>query len=726
MAAKIEDGKYTLDIPLDASSVEKLEGGGAVKVAVSSARGAIQSQIVKLDGKGGGRAAFGFREMPGAVKVILGPPDATDDEMLGLQTITVDVPARWWKEKPKLELPAVKITTHYWHFWLRWCRIFTISGVVRCPDGRPVPGAKVCAYDVDWLWWWSSKQLIKCAVTDADGAFSMKFRWCCGFWPWWWWRTRHWQLDPLLVDQIGPVLQRNPKLPGLLRPHVLPSAAGFGKILGQDAMPLGRADAIDPAVFTNIREKLVSALPAAPELEKLRIWPWWPWRAWADCAPDVIFKVTQDCADTPGHVILDETLWQTRWDISTDTNVLLVTNEAACCAPPPNSCLDGNCMSFTQVCSDTLDNIGGNPGLSSGVPAALIGYQGPGDPGSLSDRPFAGVVTISGTMDCLDGVDYYELEWAASNAGPWNTMPPPANGDIGRTYIRFVPFGFVGVNFSAAAPIDGRHVYETLQHYEDANPPPDWGANRIWLGGSRDILINWQTLNTFPDGLYYLRVRGWDINGSGQLVNDRILKICDSGQEAMLALRLNNRAPLVGPPDLHGNPCGTGTVHTCTDQPDTAFISVAIRKGDGSVVPLGSCGNSGVEKGDTLVIDFVAHDPDGHLYAYDIGAHYDVNLVNDLLAIGMLSPSPVVVPGVPAAAQAGPAYADALLQGAARPVWNGGVIRLEVPATGQGGAFPYTCCYILKLNAYKRTIVDCGYSVFGHWNTSEYSFTITV
>jgi hypothetical protein len=726
MATKIEDFKFQLTVPLDASKVEKLEAGGAVKVAVSGARGAMQSQIVKLDGKGGGKAVFGFNDMPGGAQVILGPPDATDAELLGLQTITVDVPARSWKLKPRFELPAVQITTHYWHFWLRWCRIFTITGVVRCPDGRPVPGAKVCAYDVDWLWWWSSKQLIQCDVTDANGAFTLKFRWCCGFWPWWWWKTRYWQLDPLLVDHIGPVLQKDPKLPRLLRPDVVPSIAEFSKLLGQGAAPLAKGEALDPGVFSTIREKLAAALPASQELEKLRIWPWYPWRAWADCAPDVIFRVTQECADTEGHVILDETLWQTRWDIGTNTNVLLVANESACCAPPRNNCEDGNCMSFTQVCSDTLDNIGGNPGLSSGVPAALVGYQGPGDPGSLSDRPFAGVVTISGTADCMDEVDYYEFEWATSNAGPWNTMPPAANGDVGRTYLRFMPFGFIGETFSATIPVDGRHVYETVQHFEDTHPPADWGGNRLWLGSSRDILINWQTLNNFPDGLYYLRVRGWDIDGAGKLIKDRILQICGNKADAVLALRLNNRLPLVGPPDLHGNPCGSGTVHTCTNQPDTAFISVAIRKSDGSTVALGSCGNSSVKEGDTLVIDFVAHDPDGHLYGFDIGVHYDVNLVNDLLAIGTLTPSPIVVPGVPAAAQTGPAYANALMQGAVRPVWNGGAIRLEVPATGPGGAFPYTCCYGLKLNAYKRTIVDCGYSVFGHWNTSEYSFTIMV
>ena len=39
------------------------------------------------------------------------------------------------------------------------------------------------------------------------------------------------------------------------------------------------------------------------------------------------------------------------------------------------------------------------------------------------------------------------------------------------------------------------------------------------------------------------------------------------------------------------------------------------------------------------------------------------------------------------------------------PVWSGGSIRLTVPATS---AFPINCAYLLQLNVYKRTIVDCA------------------
>ena len=120
--------------------------------------------------------------------VIVGPDDATDDELIGLQTINVDVPARRWGGKQELVLPAIQITPYYWFWWLRWCRTFTIRGTLRCPDGSPVPGAVVCAYDVDAWWWWWSRQQVGCATTDANGSFTMRFRWCCGWWPWWWWR----------------------------------------------------------------------------------------------------------------------------------------------------------------------------------------------------------------------------------------------------------------------------------------------------------------------------------------------------------------------------------------------------------------------------------------------------------------------------------------------------------------------------------------------------------
>jgi hypothetical protein len=61
------------------------------------------------------------------------------------------------------------------------------------------------------------------------------------------------------------------------------------------------------------------------------------------------------------------------------------------------------------------------------------------------------------------------------------------------------------------------------------------------------------------------------------------------------------------------------------------------------------------------------------------------------------------------------------LQGATRPHWAGGCIRLTIPDLKK--AFPKTCCYQLELRAYKRTIVSC---YTGYDNLSEYSFMVVV
>ena len=155
---------------------------------------------------------------------------------------------------------------------------------------------------------------------------------------------------------------------------------------------------------------------------------------------------------------------------------------------------------------------------------------------------------------------------------------------------------------------------------------------------------------------------------------------------------------------------------------------------DNTEESVSACGNTKVIDTDWLQIDFVAYDKAGHLSRYTLQADYDVNLSNDLLALGgTLTPSPVVVPWAPAAVQVGPTYADARsgalppYGGATAPTWTGGAIRLKVKATGTGGAFPYTCCYQLQLRSHKRTIVNCDdWDDWGHINYTEYSFNVVV
>jgi hypothetical protein len=270
MARKEETGEFRLDVPLDASGIEDFKPEQPVKVLALAGDRPLASQTVKLDAKGHGTARLTLSERPGALRVIVGPHDASDEELAGLQTINVNVSARQWLGKRELQLTPVLIPPYYWHWWFIWCRTFTIRGVVRCPDGSPVPGAKVCAYDVDWIWKWVSKQIIKCTTTDANGAFEMKFRWCCGWWPWWWWRLRYWQFEPLLAQRINPILQRDPRLAALVEDSPQPSLAAFASVLSDEGVLTDPAStAVDPAALSGLRDKLLKRLPTAVELERL-------------------------------------------------------------------------------------------------------------------------------------------------------------------------------------------------------------------------------------------------------------------------------------------------------------------------------------------------------------------------------------------------------------------------------------------------------------------------
>ena len=712
---------YKLEVPLSASEIEDFKSDQPLKVVAQDRKGTFHSKAVQLDARGGGAATFAFEQNPGALSLAVGPADATDEELFALQTIRLDLPASRWKER-EIKLPAVRISAFYWHWWRRWCRKITIRGRVLCPDGSPVPGAKVCAFDVDWWWWWLSKQQIGCATTDANGAFEISFKWCCGWWPFWWWSRRHWLLEPLLAEKIFPVLQRQPGFSRLASPSPQPDLALFNQLLSTEAAsrPLPSVGA-SPAALAGLRDSLLQRLPVAPELERLRIWPWWPWQPWWDCSPDIIFKVTQNCQGQD-KIIVEENFGDARWNITSPLDVTLTANKEACCIHHclhPQECPEGNCIVITQACSIQVDAIGGNPG----APTGPAGFANPGLVSAAGDRPFAGVIPISGVFGDTVSVDYYEFEWRKAGSAVWNDMPAAAAGGVTRWFwgppLGGGPVGFHAVSFPVQS-ISGRNVIESRDHFEANNDPLSWGLTRFWTY-NRDLLMVWNTQNTFADGTYHLRVKSWDLV-AGNLANERILPLCDTEKDNSLTLTLDNR-PDPGPGSGHpasspSHACGAGTVHVCTLEPDTDFLAVRVNG-----VAVNACSQAEGKDGGSLEIDFLADDPDGHLAYFTLLATYGENLAVNLLACPGISLVPLGGGPVPAAAQVGPDYGDALGQGAVAPIWRGGAMRLTVPLKC---AFPESCCYQLELRAYKRTIVDCSGSFSAHSNLSTYTFGVVV
>ncbi|MDE3166661.1 MAG: carboxypeptidase regulatory-like domain-containing protein, partial [Acidobacteriota bacterium] len=418
-----------LNLSLDASQIAASDQKQQkVRIAVQQG-GAVKSQIVSVEG---GKASARFEVNPKqSAQVAVGPESAGDEDIFHLQTLTVNVTPQQWAGAEALNLPALVVTPRWWTLWLVWCRDFTISGRVVCADGSPVPGAEVHAYDVDFFWWWSSiTQVGPTAVTDASGHFTIKFRWCCYWWPWWWWRLRYWRLDPLLIDRIRPVLALNPAIhvpepdpepsldwvahiPQAVVPH--PGGEVPAHPILEPALAVSRR--LEPSLLPAYRGRLLSVLPHVPELERLRLWPWFPWAPWFDCSPDIIFKVTQSCGGGPAKVIVNENIFQTRWDIPTTLNVTLVANRDACCVPHEPPPPEGDCVVLTGVCGDP-----GIPITSIGHTGATAGYADPGG----RDRPFSEAVYVSGQFGTSAQADFYGIEYTPHGVSAWAPLPLPA------------------------------------------------------------------------------------------------------------------------------------------------------------------------------------------------------------------------------------------------------------------------------------------------------------
>lgn len=702
-----------LVVPVDASQVLPEQERKAQKIKVVVRQGdAVKSQPVSLEG---GRGEVKLEVDPRhPLEVALGSASVPDAELLRFDTLTARVAPHQWGEGRTFTLPPFVVTLWWWRRWLLWCRTFVVEGRVLCPDGSPVPAAEVTAYDVDRFWWWRSvAQVGSPAITDATGHFRLEFRWCCGLRPWWWWRLRAWQLEPLLVDVIRPVLDARPGL-RFREPGPEPTLDLLS--LGSAALPVeGRP--VDPALIPDLRERLVARLPHVPELERLRVWPWFPWTPWFDCSPDLIFRATQLCGGVEPKTIVSENVFQTRWNVPTHLDVTLVANQDACCLPDPQDDPVGDCALFTGVCGDPgipATSIGG----TSAHPAGPDGYASPGD----RDRPFSEVVHLMGQFGTAAQADYYTIEYRrhvtppAVNPHPW--LPLPAAG---------LP-GFVRGYFDATLPwpnqwhhaafgtqpCDGGHVYESRRHYEQTHPPANWGSplGRAWTSNA-NLLAPVHT-SVLPDGAYEFRLKGYGAlpTGAPDPASGTVLPGCGASQNNnLMVLRVDNR--FVGAPT-------PGSVHANTTEPDCGITSVKL--GTTSLAP---CGSQQLAAGTPLVIEFFASDPDGHLDHYDLIVRYDLGAYKNLLSAADVGAFTLLPLG---GGQAGPDYADAVAAGAVRPTWNGGPIRLTIADASR--VFPYTCCYVIELRTWKRNIVNChgpyGADDLVYSNQTHYTFTVTV
>lgn len=732
-------GAYRLTVPIDASQVEDRGDVETLKVVGRDGDGRIQGQTVELDADGQGSATLSFDEHPGRLKVYVGPGDAGDEELPKLQTLQYTVAGRQWAGEQELELAPVEVPLYYWRWWLTWCRTFEVRGRVICPDGSPVPGAEVCAFDVDWFFIWSSSQKVACATTDINGTFSMEFRWCCGWWPWWWWRNRVWRLNDELASRIQHLARRNPSLDlGAIRGDQ-PSLASFRPLLeggraGDVDITSMNVEAVlrkDVGLLKQFRERLVTELPPAPELEQFHVWPWWPWWPWWDCTPDLIFEVTQDCAGVV-ETIVDEDVSDTRWNVSDPLTVTLVANEEACCRPLPCQeppCHEGECIIIDRVCQTPLEHVGGN-----GAVPTPAGYLNPGSVSANTeddDRPFGGIVPVYKNPGDLLGVDYLEFEYSDDGGTTWKPLPAGAGVDFTRLHWDTgisppstpAPFNFDSTSFP------GHTVLETREHREGVIGGT-WdvpGADHWWLSMNWDLLIPIDS-TVFPDGTYHFRVIGWNDGGGGNLVNRTEIPVCGKEDELnRMVLTFDNRAVT---PVGHDPSHFCGGIHVCTVEPDTHILEVRI---NGTSV--GPCDTIDASTG-TLEVKFLVVDTPagpgqpGHLGSYFLQSRWGLNQSRHLL--DKPSANVTAISGGPSGWRPGQKrgnYGTAVVhQGAVPPDWSGGTFVLEMDVQD---AFPEPCCYQLHLGARKRTVLGrksgLGFSCHGrHWNRTQYHLGVGV
>lgn len=738
MASKDAPEMMSLKGSLDLSQIPAADFSADTELQVAVVReGETLGSILVKAGKPSERLPFEVQFavpiLPGArlpcpVRLLIGP-NVEAIAALGPDAVSLELDLAAPRSGGKgakaaaVSLERIVVPPEVYARWLIFCRSYVIRGRVVCRQwvynpqhqrweicDSPVPGATVEAYDVDRFLWWYRRDQITSATTDASGNFTMKFRWCC-WWPIPWPGPRPgWTIDPAVLDRLRHLLEQQrvvlPPVPPEPDPLFLQSLASqLVSTLpeaqrGMLAMPTMQ----DPQALQNA---LRAVLPADAHLGSRIIFP--PNR-YDDCAPDVVFRVTQPC-DGRINVIYSETNAQTRWDIGTSLNVTLVANDRACCIPHCHDPECPECIVVESVACTPKTEISSFAG-----PPDLRGYA---YTGSNYDRPFYGALPFHGGVGW--DVDYLGVQ-VSFNGGAFTDLAAPVFAGYGRSYWNGA--AWVGVSFPVVVK-NGRSVIMTRKHYEDLNPGiPRFGGAVLW--NDYTTLFVWDTYDTsvtpnvarIADGLYAFRFVGYASDGTAAdnlLLNTaRVLPTCGQQREDLTYLRLDNRSMA-----LHlvpGIPCTS--VHACNAEPDCYVRSICINEGTAGAYCIQPCDIISLNDNDTLTVHFTASCPstaqDGHLGGYQMGAYYGASqsFAIGTGAHGTFQPD--------ATFEVGPDYASALLQGAPRPHWYGG----DYKVTLKGSDFPLCCAYLIDLFAWKRTTNGCSDPYYVHNN--RYQVTLTV
>jgi hypothetical protein len=729
--------EYTLRSSLDLSQVKELKRDEPLRVAAVRDGRVLGSRLVSLaKAKALDKLAVDVPfdlppgESPAGVELRIGP-DAPEAILPHYDALAVRPPQdQLAKAKPGavLDLGVQKIADAIYLGWWRNCHRYTFTGrlvrqVVRGGSvcNQPVPGAVVEAYDVDRFFFWLRKTLITATTTDANGYFTMTFRWCC--WRWWFYPYLGWYIDQPQWDQLRDLLGRfrqlvpNVPIPVDPNPPDPPVLLRLAQALDQ-LDPQARektapfpGDVIAPQPGLSLRptaRPVKLTAEASKVLTDIRaFYPWWWWQG-TDCYPDVLFRATQAAAG--GAVIYDEPYSATRWNVAPSTSPIDVGNlnanaSAVSVDNCPNDIPEGDCFKFTDVGLVQVPNIGS---VTTG--GSLAGYAYPGS----ADEPFGGTLNIYGgfgretIINSASFVDYYKLQVAPWGGNPASLPPDGAFNDIPyvrlehlvRSYWGVVDPGTPGAHtdwipfdFGPQPSGPAQGLYRTVESFQrefeaaHGGPPGAWG----WLWTAAQWIARIDT-SYLPDGLAVLRLVGYRQVGS--VLTSRVMLNCTLAKEPqtveLLPLTLDN-SPLS----------------------DVTILGLDI---NGHAQPNAVCQELALKKGDVVTVHFRANDPRNHLSNFSLAELHRLGCSVSLLN-GSLAGEPASTVGVSNYA----AYIAAV-GSAARPSWGGGSYKVSVvvgdPPPASAGCndcgydrpyFPFGGAYDIRLDAWKR--VTNGYNL---------------